>query len=100
MFLLSFAVLIVATSAASVGKCENYSLIVPFDPSNLTAVPHYRRLSAYTLHMPSWWSALQLFFVLSLLSRVSLPIMAYTGRAALPKRSTFLGLHLYQKVEH
>ena len=55
MFLLSFAVLVVATSAASVCKCENYSLIVPFDPSNLTAVPYYRRLLAYTraLHIPS-----------------------------------------------
>ena len=49
MFLLSFAVLIVATSAASVCKCENYSLIMPFDPSNLTAVPYYRRLF-YSLH--------------------------------------------------
>ena len=47
MFLLSFAVLIVATSAASVCKCENYSLLLPFDPSNLTAVPDYRRLLAY-----------------------------------------------------
>lgn len=55
MFLLSFAVLIVATSTASLCKCENYSLIVPFDPSNLTAVPYYRRLLAYTraLHIPS-----------------------------------------------
>ena len=85
-------------------KGKNYSLVVPFEASDLTAVPHYRWPApgpALSLHTVTPYVVSVALVVVSLSSSLSLPIIAYTvGGVALPKRNTFLGRQLYQKVEH